>query len=156
MIPKELPPDLAKEFRIAAVFGYVVHFCLALKSHTAKDLEKQGADPDEAYRLGVRSIPGLVHNLIIARDCLMKFGPEMLKETGIFYYFVRRHRPGDCDGECQCDTPSWLIDIDFMPSGLIIPRRNRVGWITRLQVFRNITDPKPFILHVRNAGEIAA
>lgn len=150
----QLPADLAEELPRCAVYGALILMYLDLSQDTANEIEKRwGISGDEAHRLGVRSIPTLVGNLLASQSCAERFGPDVLSQTPGFYWFDRQ---GICNcfeftDLCVCELRQWRIDIDFCWSkrGVIVPRRNRVGWISELVVFRNLEDTRPFTLKVR-------
>lgn len=155
--PKAMQIDTAlrQKLAIPAVHGYLVHFCLNLYEHSAKDIEQHWTiSADEAYRLGVRSVPGLAGNLVAAQACVEKFGAEIVQSVPGFYHFNRVGSVCICHewtDLCVCDLPAWRLDIDFCWSrrGLLLPVRNERGWIVNLKVFRHAQDRHPFTLKVR-------
>lgn len=138
---KKLPNHLAQVLPSAAVYAYLIHGgCFWLSVDSAKEIEKHWAmDLDEASRLGIRSVPSLILNLLSSHSCMEKFGVNVLRQVAGFF---------ESDGV-------WRLDLDERHwRGLILPVHNDVGWITSLKVFRHPLDSHPFTLRVRQ--ELAA
>lgn len=135
---------------------------LGLTEKAASDIEKywHPLTADAVFDLGVRSSPSRLENLFLAADCLEEFGEETLRRTPGFFFFTRAAGPCDClqfSHCCVCDLKTWIIDVDARHSarGLLIPRRNAIGWVSDFQVYRNAADPRPFPLRVRQGGGAA-
>jgi hypothetical protein len=156
----QLPPDLARDLPRSAVYAYLITFCLYLGQDTADEIEQRwGLSSDEAYRLGIRSVPTLIGNLVASTSCADHFAEELLRQTPGFYWFDRHKEICTCfefSDLCVCELRQWRIDIDscWASRGVIVPRHNRVGWISELIVFRHLEDTRPFPLKVRS--EVAA
>ncbi len=134
-----LPNHLAGVLPAAAVHAHLIHFCLTLYEHSAQDIERHwGISADEAYSLGVRSVPRLILNLLSAHSCVEKFGPDVVAKVPGFYEY----------------NGCWRLDLDarLARHGLLFPTRNEVGWLTSIKVFRDARDQYPFQLRVRKEG----
>jgi hypothetical protein len=151
---------LRRQLEIPATYGHLIFNCLDLFAHSEQDIEQHWSiTADEAYRLGIRSVPSLIGNLVAAQACAEKFGSEVLERVPGFYHFNRLGSVCYCNEFsklCVCDLPAWRLDIDscWSKRGLIVPQRNSRGWFGSLKVFRHAQDPRPFTLKVRR--EIAA
>jgi hypothetical protein len=157
----KLPNHLAAGLPVASVYGFLVHLCLSFYDYTAADVEKHwGMTADDAYSLGIRSVPTLVGNLVAAQACAARFGPDVLANVPGFYTFNRSGARCFChewNSLCVCDLPTWRIDIDFCwaKHGLILPQRSSRGWFESLKIFRHPQDARPFTLKVRREAKAA-
>ncbi|MEP6637271.1 MAG: hypothetical protein ABJB97_11150 [Acidobacteriota bacterium] len=153
----QVPRGLAEALPRSAVYAYLITECLELFEHSVKDIEKHWSiSADEAYSLGIRSVPTLIGNLLIASQCVERFGPDLLATVPGFYHFNRIGSVCMCNefsDVCVCDLPCWRLDIDtcWARHGLIIPQRNGQRWFSSLKVFRHAEDSRPFTLKVREA-----
>ena len=144
---------LRRQLEGPAVRAHLIFNCFDLLDHSAKDIEAHWQiGVDEAYRLGVRSAPTLIENLLASQSCLQKFGGDVLSRFDGFYTFVRERSNCDClewSSRCTCDLPCWRLDLGWFPRGLIVPTRNYRGWFDSLKIFRHPTDARPFQLRLR-------
>ncbi|MEP6742133.1 MAG: hypothetical protein ABJB61_06495 [bacterium] len=151
---------LRRQLEGPAVLAYLIYFCLDLFKDSERDIEEHwGMDGNEAFSLGIRSVPSLVGNLVAAQACAEKFGPDMIGQTAGFYKFNRSDQVCCCNqfsDLCVCELSSWRLDIDFYLSkrGLLLPVRDKRGLIVTLKVFRDAQDERPFTLRTRR--ELAA
>jgi hypothetical protein len=152
-----LTDALKRELEIPAVIGWLVNNCLELWNDSAQDIEKHwGVSAKLAHRIGVRSVPGKFGNLLASQSCLENFGAEILLRSGLFYSVTNAKGFCDClewNQTCVCGIPSWRLDLDPYPHGLIIPQTNQRGWFSHLKVFPHAR-ARSFTLRVRR--EIAA
>lgn len=90
-------------------------------------------DDDEIYKLGVCAVPNRILNPLVCGELAKEFGD--LTVCGCFFQI----------------EGYWRLDVDEKLSrrGLLLPRRDKNGWIYGLQVFRYPDDPKPFFLKSR-------
>jgi hypothetical protein len=144
---------LRRQLEVPAVYAYLIFACFDLFTHSQQDIEKHWSiSADEAYRLGIRSVPSLIGNLIASQSCVEKFGAETVSNVPGFYSFTRTGQLCTClewNNFCCCDLPVWRLDLDSFPRGLIVPQRNSRGWFESLKIFRHVNDAHPFTLRVR-------
>jgi hypothetical protein len=144
-----------------AIYSHLIHFCLDLRADTAGDIERGWSiTPDEAHRLGLRSAPTWIGNLIASQACFEKFGAEILARVPGFFSFTRENSVCLCfewNHECVCHLETWRLDLDshLARRGVVVPLKER-GMIVGLKIFRSIKDSRPFSLVTRGANERGA
>jgi hypothetical protein len=148
---------LKHQLETPAVIGHLIFNCFELWDHSARDIEKHWCvSASLAHRVGVRSVPGRIGNLLASRSCLESFGPDTLLRTGLFYSFTNAQGVCSClewNDVCVCGLPVWRLDLDPYPFGLIVPQTNDRGWFSHLRVFPHAR-ARAFTLKVRT--EVAA
>lgn len=146
----------------AAVYAYLIFCQLSLGWDTLRSLEAAGYLKSDILRLGIRTPPTEIGNLLASAACVNRFGRDALIQSGIFYSYDRTGSPCNClewRSDCVCDLESWRIDIDPRHSerGFILPVCHPdYLYIKSLRLFRNANDAHGFILRVRTDERNAA
>ena len=140
---------------VPLVLGYVVDVVLKDYLLNAEALaDEWDSSVGDLLRLGVRSVPSQVLNLILGSECLAKFGSEILRTTPGLISVSRTLLLCECreyDRPCWCSEPAWLLDLDpqLHPHGLMLPETDQKGRAIGLWIFRNSKDENYFRLRDR-------
>lgn len=158
----KVPAALWPRIERAALLYFLIADCLSLTKDSLRDVQRHFKySTAEVENYQIRSVPSRPANIVIAGECLKKFGPARLLASGLFYSFSREGSICTCEdwsNTSECAREAWLLDVDgsIYPRGLLLPIRDSRGWYSDLLCFRNVQDKKPFVLKVRAEQEVAA
>ena len=160
---RNLSPERRARVERQCVIAFLVFECLPdLSEEVIRAIEEHHKlSPVDITRRQIKAIPTEDRNMMIAHDCLARYGPDLLQASSMFYGFTRRGPCDYCEGRdlCCCDLETWRLDIDprLSKRGIVVPVLDRrSGFFDDLLVFRHAQDDHPFILKVRANTEAAA
>lgn len=137
--------NLIAKWARPALIAYLIDQCLSVTVDLAQTLEfHRGLSIQDIDRLGIRSIPSYIANLVISDECLKAFGPEVLRASDLFFAIA--------------DDP-WLLDIDedHRDRGLLMPIMHKThSYPIDLLLLRHLKDRRPFSIRVRADRKAAA
>lgn len=139
----------------AGVYAFLITECLNLYQDTARDIERHcGISETEAWRLGIRSAPSLISNLVSSQACSAKFGGDVLTHVPGFYSYNRSRTECNClewSSSCVCHLETWRLDLrpELSARGFILPVMHPRLFFESLHVFRDVRDQRGFTLQLR-------